>query len=158
MKKKCLMKVSLTYILNVIIISPFFQDGNTPLHMAAQRGEEIVCDRLLKSGSDVFAKNYVRILSFLPLWTRVFRMQTKTRVCQKSEWSAYRPIKHIQSVKLYLPDWSVCRPTKCSVYIREPSSHYFNYFILLHCTCGDNLAKNNWKSIQNGGNCEEREN
>ena len=31
------------------------------------------------------------------------------------------------------------------VYIREPSSHYFNCFYLLHCKCGTNSVTNNSK-------------
>ena len=33
-----------------------------------------------------------------------------------------------------------------SVYIREPSSYYFNCFYLLHCKCCTNSAKNTLKT------------
>ena len=86
-------------------------------------------------------------------------MRTKTWVCQKPEWSTCGP-KHILSGNVHLPDWEV-HADHCVngfVYIREPSSYYFDFFYLLHCKCGTNSSKICQKLIRNGGKLAERQN
>ena len=83
-------------------------------------------------------------------------MRTKTWVGEKPEWSACGP-KHVLSGKVNLTGLHVDNRISGFVYNREPSSHYFNFF-LLHCNCGTNLAKIYQKLVQNGGNRAETQN
>ena len=85
-------------------------------------------------------------------------MRTKTKVCQKHEWSACGP-KHALSGKLYLPDWSVGRPMNNALFILGSPQVTIATFFFFFFSCTASVVliwpKITKKSIQNGGNHAE---
>ena len=81
--------------------------------------------------------------NILTLWTRLVHMWTNSWVWQKPEWENM----FCQEKLTYPTGLHADHHVNGFVYIREPSSHYFNCFIwVLHCKCGTNWAKNNLKT------------